>query len=81
LYNNFYSLKCCMFRLTKAPRVAAAHTFVSTHALVYNTVNKRPNLMQQNAFIYCKVTLHVSGITAPIIRSSKNCNRYLWYRS
>ena len=22
-------------------------------------------------FIYCKVTLHVSGVTAPIIRSSK----------
>ena len=32
-------------------------------------------------FIYCKVTLHVSGVTAPIIRSTKNCNRYLWYRS
>jgi len=28
----------------------------------------------------CKVTLHVSGVTAPIIRSTKNCNRYLWYR-
>ena len=26
-------------------------------------------------FIYCKVTLHVSGVTAPIIRSTKNCNR------
>ena len=23
-------------------------------------------------FIYCKVTLHVSGVTAPIIRSTKN---------
>ena len=32
-------------------------------------------------FIYCKVTLHVSGVTAPIIRSTKNCNRSLWYRS
>jgi len=28
-------------------------------------------------FIYCKVTLHVSGVTAPIIRSTKNCNRNL----
>ena len=28
-------------------------------------------------FIYCKVTLHVSGVTAPIIRSTKNCNRSL----
>ena len=25
-------------------------------------------------FIYCKTTLHVSGVTAPIIRSTKNCN-------
>jgi len=32
-------------------------------------------------FIYCKVILHVSGVTTPIIRSTKNCNRYLWYRS
>jgi len=32
-------------------------------------------------FIYCKVTLHVSGVIAPIIRSTKNCNRCLWYRS
>ena len=32
-------------------------------------------------FIYCKVTLHVSGVTEPIIRSTKNCNRNLryWY--
>ena len=32
-------------------------------------------------FIYCKVTLHVSGVTAPIIRSTKNCNCSLRYRS
>ena len=31
-------------------------------------------------FIYCKVTLHVSGVQAPIIRSTKNCNRSLRYR-
>jgi len=32
-------------------------------------------------FTYCKVTLRVSGVTAPIIRSTKNCNRSLryWY--
>jgi len=44
-------------------------------------VNKNPtrcNSMQM--FIYCKVTLHVSGVTAPIIRSTKNCNRNLPYR-
>ena len=43
-------------------------------------VNKNPtrcNSMQ--IFIYCKVTLHVSGVTAPIIRSTKNCNRSLRY--
>jgi len=32
-------------------------------------------------FIYCRVTIHVSDVIAPIIRSTKNCNRYLWYRS
>jgi len=31
-------------------------------------------------FIYCKVTLHISGVTAPIIRSTKNYNRNLRYR-
>ena len=45
-------------------------------------VNKNPtrcNSMQ--IFISCKVTLHVSGVRAPIIRSTKNCNRSLRYRS
>ena len=45
-------------------------------------VNKNPsrcNSMQ--IFIYCKVTLHISGVTAPIIRSIKNCNHSLRYRS
>jgi len=32
-------------------------------------------------FIYCKATLHVSGVKAPIIRSIKNCTRSLRYRS
>ena len=32
-------------------------------------------------FIHCKTTLHVSGVTAPIIRSIKNCTRSLRYRS
>ena len=34
--------------------------------------------MQSNLF-YCKRTLHVSGKTAPFIRSAKNYNRSLWY--
>ena len=45
-------------------------------------VNKNPtrcNSMQ--VFIHCKVTLHVSGVTVPIIRSTINCNRNLRYRS
>ena len=32
-------------------------------------------------FIHCKTTLHVSGVTTPIIRSIKNCTRSLRYRS
>ena len=33
----------------------------------------------QSGLFYCTVTLHVSGVTAPIIRSTKNCNRSLRY--
>jgi len=32
-------------------------------------------------FIHCKTTLHVLGVTAPIIRSINNCTRSLRYRS
>ena len=32
-------------------------------------------------FIHCKTTLNVSGVTASIIRSIKNCTRSLQYRS
>ena len=32
-------------------------------------------------FIYRKVTLQISGVTAPIIKSTKNCNRSLRYRT
>ena len=35
--------------------------------------------MQSNLF-YCKITLHVSGVIASIVRSTKNCNRILRYR-
>ena len=36
--------------------------------------------MQSNLF-YGKITLHVSDVTAPNIRSAKNCNRSLRYWS
>jgi len=36
--------------------------------------------MQSDLF-HCKVALHVSVVTAPFIRSTKNCNRSLRYRS
>ena len=50
--------------------------------IFFFNVNENPtrcNSMQ--IFIYCKATLHVSGVTAPIIRSTKNSNRSLRYRS
>jgi hypothetical protein len=39
--------------------------------------------MHQCADIYLlqRQTLHVLGVTAPVLRSSKNCICYLWYRS
>jgi len=30
--------------------------------------------MQSNLF-YCRITLHVSGVTAPIISSAKKCKK------
>jgi len=38
------------------------------------------NSMQSDLF-HCVVTLHVSGFTAPIIKSTKNRKRSLRYRS
>ena len=57
--------------------VRKIHTNVKSSLLI-----KRSNLMQQYADIYLLHShLHVSGVTAPIIRSTKNCVCYLWYRS
>jgi len=36
--------------------------------------------MQPDLF-HCKITLHVSGVTAPIIKGTKNSNSSLRYRS
>ena len=48
----------------------------------YVNINKNPiRCNSTQILIYCKVTVHVSGVTAPIIRSTKNCNRSLRYRS
>jgi len=47
------------------------------------TLNKSPtrrNSMLSDLFHH-KATLHVSGVTAPTIWSTKNCNRSLRYRS
>ena len=46
-----------------------------TYVALLNKNPTRRNSMQ--VFIYCKITLHVLGVTAPTIRSTKNCNRSL----
>jgi len=53
---------------------------VKLRSLILNKDPTGCNNMQSDLF-YCKVTLHVSGFTAPIIRSNKKCNRSLRYRS
>ena len=65
---------------------ARFHTYTSTHAC--NCINKIQNVNKKSnrcnsmqIFIHCQTTLHVSGVTAPIIRSIKNCTRSLRYRS
>jgi hypothetical protein len=51
--------------------------------ITFTILIKRTNSMHQYADIYLlqRQTLHISGVTAPILRSSKNCICYLWYRS
>ena len=38
-------------------------------------------MQQMQVFVYCKITLHVSGVYAPIIKCTSNCNCSFWYRS
>ena len=45
---------------------------------IFNKNPTRCNSTQSDLF-YCKITLHVSDVTASIIRSTKNCNRNLRY--
>jgi len=40
-----------------------------------------PCIIILSDLFYRKITIHVSSVTAPIIRSTKNCNRSLRYRS
>jgi len=50
---------------------------------LYFNINKSPTrcISMQSDLFYCRITLHVSGVTAPIIRSAKSCKRGLRYRS
>ena len=69
---NYTWMSNCIFYL----RFFWTHSSVHRNSLLIKNPT-RCNSMQ--IFIYCKVTLHVSGVTAPIIRSTKNCNRSLRY--
>ena len=73
-----------MFRVSKHPSSRVLKTVTAASGTGHNTGTAtslqrglidptRCNSMQ--IFIYCKVTVHVSGVTTPIIRSTKNCNR------
>ena len=62
---NFYSYKKTHLRFPK----------------LFNVIKNPTRCNSMQIFIYCKVILHVSAVTAPIIRSTKNCNRSLRYRS
>jgi len=64
-------------------QTSVSDTPISNRRQIYFTIDKNPtrcNSMQSDLF-HCKVTLHVSGVTAPIIRITKICNRSLRYRS
>jgi len=74
---------CCSFKFP--PRIVSCLVTCTTtatrkHNVVF-TLNKSPNRINrlQSDLFHCKIALHVSRVTAPIIRSTKNCNRS--YRS
>ena len=53
------------------------YILVLEYLLILNESPTRCNSMQSD-LLHCKVTLRVSGVTAPIIKSTKNCNRSLF---
>jgi len=58
--------------------------FIGKGSLRYEKFNMNKKSNRSNSMqicIHCKATLHVSGVTAPIIRSIKNYTRSLRYRS
>jgi len=81
LYSFFLTTSDYVFRLELAI-IKPIPDFKLVVPCIVIQCDKNPtrcNSMQ--IFIYCKATIHVPGVTAPIIRSTKNCNRSLQYRS
>jgi len=79
LISLFGLLQHCNFLSELQTNVSICHVGFPSHSVLIKT-----NQMQQYAvcdLYYCKITLHVSEVTAPIIRSTKNRNRSLRYRS
>ena len=70
-----------MFRPYLANNICCAKKVDLMKNLVYIHNGMETVQFSMQIFIYCKVTLHVSGVTAPIIRNTKNCNCSLRYRS
>ena len=77
--NLLSTLKCFSAQFLQVSRLNQSSDKLQPKFLQYKQKSNRCNSMQ--IFIHCKTTLHVSGVTAPIIRIIKNCTRSLRYRS
>ena len=79
IYRLFSDTQRIYVRMTRALMTWLLNNLLQQ--LFYN-VNKNPTRCNSmRIFIYCNAALHVSGVTTPNIRSIKNCNRSLRYRS